>query len=505
MVNVKGHYRKSRAGNRVYVAPHSRNMPSYNGTPKMMGKEKYSKKVEVDPQKRMVVKRPPEFRKSKEDFGVPATDENMKGINGFVVGGRFFLFENEAKEYREFLRAEGKAGTVREVKQENKNLDLGKDEKDNLDDLPTSKLTSQSHNNLLKMGFAPITSVSSEKEAEKIAKDKYPNRKFSVQEFTNRFDEKEYELWIKQSGSEVKEYPINALFGGADQGVGGAKTRKEEIKNIRESFGKVDSEDKYDVETTIWDMKQEGVVEFAKSERFKSNKEIQDTLKNLERIDKDIKNANEPSSVQDLELYRANAIDNLRNMLPTKTKYYHAGKEVKFVEEVDSIDKAQALLDSYKAEGIQASALHDGNRHYVYAEDRAKAEKIVSMIEKEKTEKQKTIKWGFDLTGFRKASTFQSLLNRHGLTEYEMVYPYPEDKRYRRFVWSNKDGTLKIVTGNNPLTGEYTVRKQRKKERGYASYIGIEGGESKVIALKDDIKKTTKDIKDESKYEREFI
>ena len=114
------------------------------------------------------------------------------------------------------------------------------------------------------------------------------------------------------------------------------------------------------------------------------------------------------------------------------------------------------------------------------------------------------ISWGFDITDFGSASKFRELLRRHKLLSgYKVVYPYPEyGKEYKRFTWSNKN--LLLVTGNNPLTGEYNS-KGRRPEKGFASYIGIEGKPNEVFALVKDIKKITDYIKDESKYRRDFI
>ena len=113
------------------------------------------------------------------------------------------------------------------------------------------------------------------------------------------------------------------------------------------------------------------------------------------------------------------------------------------------------------------------------------------------------IDWGFDLTSFGSAEKFGALLKHHHLSKYERVkHLTVGDMSYYHFVWSNPD--LILSTSNNPLTGEYTNVNQRKPEKGYASYIAIRGKKDKVLALVKDIKKTTKDIKDESKYVSEF-
>lgn len=116
--------------------------------------------------------------------------------------------------------------------------------------------------------------------------------------------------------------------------------------------------------------------------------------------------------------------------------------------------------------------------------------------------------WGFDLTGFRDAKTFQDLLSRHGLKNHKLVVERGKSGSYDwvsgRHVWSTAG--LQLITKNNPLTGVYGEgHENRSPEKGYASYIGITGDESKVLALVKDIKRTTHEIKDESKNTREFI
>jgi hypothetical protein len=117
--------------------------------------------------------------------------------------------------------------------------------------------------------------------------------------------------------------------------------------------------------------------------------------------------------------------------------------------------------------------------------------------------------YGFDLTDFKSAEDFKNLLKIHGLTKYrkEKKYISTSDKGeyYYNYTWTNKDGTLKIITGNNPITGAYDQPKYRQKEKGYASYIGITGDNDKVQFLAKDIKNIAKNIKGENETEREFI
>ncbi len=119
------------------------------------------------------------------------------------------------------------------------------------------------------------------------------------------------------------------------------------------------------------------------------------------------------------------------------------------------------------------------------------------------------IKWGFDLTDFGSAKTFEALLKRHGLSSgYKRVrrkYSIDNDKKppWYSYTWSNSK--LKLVTGNNPITGKYSVPKQRKSEKGYASYIGIEGELYEVRVLVEDIKRSASFKGDESPGKRDYI
>lgn len=88
--------------------------------------------------------------------------------------------------------------------------------------------------------------------------------------------------------------------------------------------------------------------------------------------------------------------------------------------------------------------------------------------------------WGFDLTligdGKKGAATFKRILKECDL---------PLNPRHRAdgqpFVW--KRIGLTLVTGNNPITGEYIRAGQRENELGYASYIGITGFDLAVEKL----------------------
>lgn len=116
----------------------------------------------------------------------------------------------------------------------------------------------------------------------------------------------------------------------------------------------------------------------------------------------------------------------------------------------------------------------------------------------------KKLQWGFDLTDFGSAERFKSLLKRHGLLGgYKRIKPYTEHPDVYFYTWSNSK--LSLTTGNNPLTGKYSTPRMRPDEKGYASYIGIEGEPEAVMKLAKDIRNTAEFIKDESPQERDFI
>jgi len=56
----------------------------------------------------------------------------------------------------------------------------------------------------------------------------------------------------------------------------------------------------------------------------------------------------------------------LENNVPPATIWF-GGVELHYEKTVDDIDDAQALLDSFKAEGKTATATHNGNKHNIYA------------------------------------------------------------------------------------------------------------------------------------------
>jgi len=128
---------------------------------------------------------------------------------------------------------------------------------------------------------------------------------------------------------------------------------------------------------------------------------------------------------------------------------------------------------------------------------------------------------GFDLTDFGNSENFAELLATFDLSpdmyynpdhydpvpdpQYSKVDKRPEDpdRDYGVFVWANRN--VALITGNNPLTGEYSNPDMRQKEEGYASYIGISGEEGAVREIYDAIKQRANHIKGEDPEDRQFI
>ena len=111
---------------------------------------------------------------------------------------------------------------------------------------------------------------------------------------------------------------------------------------------------------------------------------------------------------------------------------------------------------------------------------------------------------GFDLTDF-KPGGFKKFLKALGIP---MVAKGSSTGASwsdgRSFFWRNKD--IIIITGNNPITGQYRDEGRRSPEKNYASYVGIETKNPEdmdnVVKL---FKKHTSYRKGESKGRRSFI
>ena len=113
------------------------------------------------------------------------------------------------------------------------------------------------------------------------------------------------------------------------------------------------------------------------------------------------------------------------------------------------------------------------------------------------------LKHGFDLTDF-KSGGFQKVLKGVGIR--------PKAKLDRNESgWEWKGNGILIVTGNNPITGEYASSAsgkspiKRKAEKNYASYIGIEGKSELVLKAAELINKYASYIKREEPGRRSYI
>jgi len=113
---------------------------------------------------------------------------------------------------------------------------------------------------------------------------------------------------------------------------------------------------------------------------------------------------------------------------------------------------------------------------------------------------------GFDLTDFLYDENFINCLIEMGInpqTDYFRVQRGEEIKPSYLYCWANEE--LLIVTGNNPITGKNSTPIHRPDEKGYASYIGIEGRDSAVSKAVNLIKKYADNYKYIDPRGRSFI
>ena len=105
-------------------------------------------------------------------------------------------------------------------------------------------------------------------------------------------------------------------------------------------------------------------------------------------------------------------------------------------------------------------------------------------------------KHGFDLTDFKNKG-FEKVLK--GLR----IKPVADHKGTKGFFW--KGSGITIITGNNPITGEFYDTGRRKAEKNYASYMGVEGKPELVEKAVELIKKYASYIKNEEPGKRGYI
>ena len=136
-----------------------------------------------------------------------------------------------------------------------------------------------------------------------------------------------------------------------------------------------------------------------------------------------------------------------------------------------------------------------------YVWERKFGESLPTLKEIEKKYKQKLnegAKWGFDLTDF-KPNGFQKVLKALKIRPKAQL-----DRNESGWEW--KGNGIMIVTGNNPITGEYAGGGiKRKNEKNYASYIGVEGKKELVAQAAELIKANASYIKREEPGKRGYI
>ena len=111
---------------------------------------------------------------------------------------------------------------------------------------------------------------------------------------------------------------------------------------------------------------------------------------------------------------------------------------------------------------------------------------------------------GFDLTDF-KPGGFKRFLKALGIPMIAKGSSTGASwSDGKSFFWRNKD--IIIITGNNPITGQYRDEGRRDPEKNYASYVGIETKDPKQMAnVVKLFKQNTSYRKGESKGRRSFI
>ena len=111
---------------------------------------------------------------------------------------------------------------------------------------------------------------------------------------------------------------------------------------------------------------------------------------------------------------------------------------------------------------------------------------------------------GFDLTDF-KPGGFKRFLKALGIPMIAKGSSTGASwSDGKSFFWRNKD--IIIITGNNPITGQYRDEGRRDPEKNYASYVGIETKDPKQMAnVVKLFKQNTSYRKGESRGKRDFI
>ena len=133
-----------------------------------------------------------------------------------------------------------------------------------------------------------------------------------------------------------------------------------------------------------------------------------------------------------------------------------------------------------------------------YVWERKFGEKLPTLADVQRKKLTEASKHGFDLTDFKR-NGFKQLLKALKIKPKAQL-----DRNESGWEW--KGNGILIVTGNNPITGEYASTSiSRKLEKDYASYMGVEGKPELVQQAVELIHKWASYIKNESPGTRDYI
>ncbi len=144
------------------------------------------------------------------------------------------------------------------------------------------------------------------------------------------------------------------------------------------------------------------------------------------------------------------------------------------------VNKSHALNNPQKYNKIRENALR-----------RVVRKRIHEVVQEARVGGEGQMEYGFDLTEFRNAKSFRSVIDTVGLKG-----PKKETTDYGTEQYVFETDGLRLVTSENPL---------ERPEPGYASYMGITGEARKVQKLVDAIKEKAAYIKGESPGQRDYI
>ncbi len=218
-----------------------------------------------------------------------------------------------------------------------------------------------------------------------------------------------------------------------------------------------------------------------------------------------------PDSLQD-KIQQIKQYENLWSDVERLLRDIRASKHTNEKEELD-----ENIVDLIDADGhimVHGKLDSDDGENYVIAGKKypkkglrmkvweGKEEELGWNVETRKKafakEPDKQLQWGFDLTNIP-AEKWSELVKMFNLEKGRENM----GENLKPFSWTGKG--IKIITANDPISGEFHRVKDKDNEKGYASYIGLEGDAELVKKAKNFIKKNATQIKDESPNARDFI